>query len=75
MKNLMCTMRCVWCLFLYCLYIILPAVGLVWWFIAKTPVNFMYTCIGMSLIWVGLGAGYYLYRHGRAKICSCNPKS
>lgn len=62
---------CMWCgvrnFFFFCLFIILPIVGLVWWFVLKSPLNFMWTCFGVGILWVGLGIGYYFYRYSNAK--------
>ena len=62
------TIRC-WCkcLFKLCVllvlvaeFIALPTVGLVWWFVVKSPEQFLLTCIGISLLWIGTGIAFFL---------------
>ena len=72
MESMMCTVRLVWYFFLFCLYIILPIVGLVWWFVLKSPMEFMFTCIGVALLWTGIGLGYFFFSYGKAKLCGCS---
>ena len=57
-----CFFGCLFKIFLFCLLVILPIVGIVWWFVTKTPMQFMFTCIGIALAWAGLGAGYFFWR-------------
>lgn len=48
----------------FVLLLILPVLGLVWNFITKSPMHFMYTCFGISSLWVAFGVGCYL--------CTCS---
>lgn len=62
-----CFCCCVLNIFLFCLLLVLPAIGLIWWFVTKTPMQFMLTCIGIAVMWAGLGVSYFLYRYGAGK--------
>lgn len=66
-----CLIKGVWYLFLFCLYVILPTVGLVWWFVLKSPMNFMMTAFGVALLWIGIGLAYFFFSYGKAKMHSC----
>jgi hypothetical protein len=62
-----CFFKIVFALILLCEFIVLPTVGLVWWFITKSPAQFMLTCIGMFLLWCGTGILYFLLAVGLGK--------
>lgn len=66
-NNLKCACCCIIKLFLFCLLVALPVVGIVWWFVTKQPMQFMFICFGISMLWIGLGIGYYFYRYSDGK--------
>ena len=66
-SNFKCFCCCVIKFFLFCLLIVLPMVGLVWWFVTKPPFQFMLTCFGMGIAWSGMGVAYYFYRYSSGK--------
>ena len=60
-----------WCrliaLILFCGFFVLPSVGLVFWFVLKTPEQFMLTCIGICVTAVGFGVMTFLSLYGYGK--------
>ena len=66
-KGFLCFLcRTTWHLFVLALFgimVVVPAIGLVWWFIEKPPVEFMITCIGISVLWFSLGIIYIKVLH------------
>lgn len=70
-----CMCKFIFVIILLCEFIVLPTVGLVWWFITKTPIQFMYTCIGMFLLWCGTGILYFLCSVGLGKFRQLTAKA
>lgn len=64
-------MRCLFwwliILLLVCEFIALPTVGLVWWFVTKTPEQFLQTSIAITLLWIGVGVCLFLLCVGAGK--------
>ena len=66
------TLKCFSCgimyLFFLCLLVILPIVGLIFWAILlKTPEEFLLMSISISVLWMGLGIGFYFVKYGIGK--------
>ena len=71
LKGLCCfCCRSIWHLFVLALFgitVVVPAIGLVWWFVEKPPVEFMITCIGISVLWFSFGIMAFLVLYGWSK--------
>ncbi|OGT55136.1 MAG: hypothetical protein A3F17_08760 [Gammaproteobacteria bacterium RIFCSPHIGHO2_12_FULL_41_15] len=81
MSKLTCWCKCLFwwliALVLVAEFIALPTVGLVWWFVTKTPEQFLLTSIAISLLWIGIGVCLFLMFVGGGKYIELsrrNPK-
>lgn len=51
----------------FVLMLILPIIGLVWNFVTKSPMHFMYTCFGIATLWVAFGVSCFLCCYASSK--------
>ncbi len=71
MSKVYCVLKCLFwwliALIIVAEFIALPTVGLVWWFVTKTPQEFLLTCIGITLLWIGVAVLIFLSFLGAGK--------
>lgn len=70
-----CLFKFIFVLILICEFIALPTVGLVWWFVVKSPEQFMLTCIGIFFLWIGIGVSFFLSCVGMGKFRQLSGKA